>query len=594
MSSPLSLLRHWMQAQGIAAFYIPTSDPHNSEYIDRHWQTRAWLTGFTGSAGVAVVTQKRAALWTDSRYFIQASEQLKGSGFTLMRMGETDTPSIDQWLKEEDEALILYATDLTFSEKVPASHFATTPLDPFADIWPSRPALTMRPIEAHPLALAGESVANKLAHLRNDIENTYAPKSTYALVLNDLSQIAWLLNLRGSDIDYNPVFHAYFILLPEGGVLCCDAERLSEAAERQLTDCDIAVAAYDDLDAILETLAGETATWYLPQTMNACVGKILHNLDADTKGFSDTIGLRRSIKNEAEIAGLRRAMEQDGVALVRFRRWLDETIKAGTLNTLTEVDIDERLTAFRAESPRFRSRSFATIAGYGAHGAIVHYEAKPETAARLEPHGLLLLDSGAQYIDGTTDITRTIALGALTEEEQRVYTLVLKGHIGLSRLQFPCDMVGIQLDSVARQPIWEAGYDYGHGTGHGVGAYLCVHEGPQQIRKNRTASATAVPFERGMTITNEPGIYLQDKFGVRIENVLLVEEGAHTAFGHFLRFDTLTLCPIDTAPILVSLLTAEEKNWLNAYHAHVEATLTPLLSEEADRQWLHEACVPIV
>lgn len=590
MSSPLSLLRSWMQANDMAAFYVPTSDPHNSEYIAEHWQTRAWLTGFTGSAGTAVVTLHRAALWTDSRYFLQAEEQLRGSGFTLMRMGEEGTPTISEWLKEEDESLVLYANDLTLTTKPPHAPFATTALDPFSDIWLDRPALTMNPIEAHALELAGESVADKLAKMRKSHENCFLIDTTYALVFNDLSQIAWLLNLRGSDVAYNPVFHAYFILLPEGGVLCCDEERLSAEARQQLEESNVAVAAYDDIDLVLQALQEDTAQWYVLHTMNACVEQILRKLGAEVRHTFGPVEIARMTKNNAEIAGFRRVMAKDGVAMVRFRRWLDEQVANGAVGGLTEVDVDDRLTAFRAEQEGFRGRSFATIAGYGAHGAIVHYEAKPETAARLASEGLLLLDSGAQYIDGTTDITRTIALGALTEEEQQVYTLVLKGHIGLARLQFPKGLVGLQLDTAARQAIWAAGYDFGHGTGHGVGSYLCVHEGPHQIRKNGTLGTTEFPFEAGMTITNEPGIYISGRFGVRIENVLLVTEGAKTEFGDFLRFEDLTLCPIDTAPIVRAMLNAEEIAWLNAYHERVESTLSPLLQDEADRAWLHNAC----
>lgn len=595
-ASPLSLLRQWMRREGIAAFVVPTLDPHNSEYLDPHFATRAFLTGFDGSAGTAVVTLTRAALWTDSRYFLQAERQLAGSGFELMREGEADTPSVGEWMAAEDSSLVGWMTAATatpaFMESLAGNskvHFEATSADPFDEIWESRPPMTLRPIVGQPLEWAGERIGDKLQRLRSLLTAQFGTsESPTALVLNDLSEIAWLLNLRGEDIPYNPVFHAFFLLLDEGGVLCCGSERLDAAATASLEAADIAVAAYDDILPVIETLQADGMAWYVPTTINL---QIKQTLEAGSDRITYTespVPALRAIKNEAEIAGFRKAMERDGVAMVRFRRWLDEQHAAGTLGSLTEADIDTRLTAFRAEGENFRGLSFATIAGYAANGAIVHYEATPSTAASLAPRGLLLLDSGAQYGDGTTDITRTIALGETTEEERRVYTLVLKGHIGLSLLRFPDGTTGLQLDTAARQAMWAEGFDFGHGTGHGVGAFLCVHEGPQQIRKN-LRGCTMVPFRAGMTITNEPGIYVSGRFGVRIENTLLVTDGGTTPFGRFLRFEPLTLCPIDTEPIETSLLTPAETAWLNDYHALVRRRLLPLLSDAADRAWLENA-----
>lgn len=587
-------LRQWMRKNNVDAYVIPTNDPHNSEYTADYWKCREWISGFNGSAGTAVVTLNSAALWTDSRYFLQAEEQLAGTPFRLMRDGLKDTPDISQWLEKELEvgAMVgLTACVTTLSEFAMYSendHFNVDIFnDPFEEIWEDRPDRPVAPLTIVPLSVAGQSAKEKVktivARLAEDFQDSVA------YVVTDLSEIAWLLNLRGADITYNPLFESYVLICNDVCHLFVNQEKVTEEVKEYLEEQDIVLCDYDEFFRFVRDVClSEDYLCVTPSTTNMAVKVAVEYLYLCPSYIAD----ERSRKNADEIAGFRRSMEYDGVALVRFRRWLDEKVADGSIVEETEYTIGERLSAFRAENPDFIGLSFATIAGYAAHGAIVHYEAEPETASQLRNEGLLLLDSGAQYLCGTTDITRTIALGALTEEERKVYTLVLKGHIALSRARFPKGTMGIQLDFAARCPLWQEGYDFGHGTGHGVGSCLCVHEGPQQIRKDLRA-ATQVPFRAGMTITNEPGIYVEGKFGVRIENVLLTISGETTSFGSFLAFETLTLCPIDTVPLALEMLDATEREWLNAYHATVRERLLPLLSDDADRQWLTEATQPI-
>lgn len=587
-------LRQWMRKNNVDAYVIPTNDPHNSEYTADYWKCREWISGFNGSAGTAVVTLNSAALWTDSRYFLQAEEQLAGTPFRLMRDGLKDTPDISQWLEKELEvgAMVgLTACVTTLSEFTIYSendHFNVDIFnDPFEEIWEDRPDRPVAPLRIVPLSVAGQSAKEKVktivARLAEDFQDSVA------YVVTDLSEIAWLLNLRGADIAYNPLFESYVLICNDVCHLFVNQEKVTEEVKEYLEEQDIVLCDYDEFFRFVRDVClSEDYLCVTPSTTNMAVKVAVEYLYLCPSYIAD----ERSRKNADEIAGFRRSMEYDGVALVRFCRWLDEKVADGSIVEETEYTIGERLSAFRAENPDFIGLSFATIAGYAAHGAIVHYEAEPETASQLRNEGLLLLDSGAQYSCGTTDITRTIALGALTEEERKVYTLVLKGHIALSRARFPEGTMGIQLDFAARSAMWQEGYDFGHGTGHGVGSCLCVHEGPQQIRKDLRA-ATQVPFRAGMTITNEPGIYVEGKFGVRIENVLLTISGETTSFGSFLAFETLTLCPIDTAPLALEMLDATEREWLNAYHATVRERLLPLLSDDADRQWLTEATQPI-
>lgn len=585
-------LLKWMNEELIDAFIIPTIDPHNSEYTPDYWKAREWLTGFDGSAGTAVVLANgHGALWTDSRYFLQAEEQLKDTPFTLMRDGMPETPTVAQWIEQElpeggrvgcyGEIMTQELADELLSPLSSNCEQAVVNTDPFRLIWQNRPALPASTLEIMPDEVAGCSAADKLS-LIFKTEHAHCPEATYFL-LNDLSEIAWALNLRGNDVMYNPVFVSYLFIGEKRSILCTDPQRLTPEVNQHLASAGVSVVRYNGWKNIIED-ATEGEVFAFSKSMN--IGVVSHCMTQEVPfRFTEwDVPTLRAVKNAAEQAGFRTAMERDGVAMVSFLRWLDENVATGTL---TEVSIDEKLTALRAAQPGFRGLSFATIAGYGPHGAIVHYEATPETAATLRPEGLLLLDSGAQFDCGTTDITRTIALGPVTDEERRVYTIVLKGHIALSRCRFPEGSTGIQLDLAARYAMWQAGYDFGHGTGHGVGHRLCVHEGPQQIRKN-LRGCTMVPFHAGMTITDEPGIYVAGRFGVRIENTLLTVPAMTTDFGTFLTFEPLTLCPIDLRPVDFSLLDETERQWLNNYHATVRQRLMPLLTDDADKKWLEE------
>lgn len=590
-------LREWMKQREIAAFIIPSSDPHNSEYTAEHWKCREWISGFDGSAGLAVVTLNAAALWTDSRYFLQAEQQLNNTPFVLMREGLPETPAPQEWLEKEvgtgfvacNEEVFTKAAYDSFNNEACSYRFAES-CDPFAELWKDRPAIPSTPVYRQPERFTGESVAEKIEKIWSKLENMsdFTGETTCAdyFLVSDLSEIAWVLNLRASDVEYNPVFISYLLIGRNKSILFTDLSRVSEEIKSYLYAQNTEVAAYDGLIDFIGRLTDESATIGItPQTPQWICSTLADKLHIPHVYLHNPLPLLRSIKNEAEKEGFRQAMLQDGVALVRFHRWLDEKIENGTIADETEHSVAQRLKDFRAQNHDFIDSSFATIAGYGANGAIVHYESTAEYAARLQNYGLLLLDSGAQYLCGTTDITRTIPLGRLTEEEKKVYTLVLKGHIALSRARFPKGTTGLQLDTAARMAMWHEGYDFGHGTGHGVGSHLCVHEGPQQIRKD-LREATRIAFETGMTITNEPGIYVAGKFGVRIENVLLVGASETTDFGTFHRFETLTLCPIDIAPIHREMLEESERIWLNDYHKRVRERLLPLLNDETDRNWL--------
>lgn len=588
----VAALRRLMAARGWAAVVVPTGDPHGNEYPLDRWKLREWLTGFTGSAGTAVVTAADAALWTDSRYWLAAEEALRGTPFSLMREGAAGTPTPAGWLHGlhvGGEVAVPYElithADFLDLEKQFAPYLALSPL-PEADVdalWPDRPALPDSPFEVQPDELAGRTAAAKLERLRA-VGWTH-PLSQAPCLLCNGADIAWLLNLRGGDIPYNPVVTAWLLVDDQGGTLFADARKLTPAVAARLDALGIGVRPYEAWREVFAKRQGRSAVLNIDdattcQAVFAAAQE--HNAIQVVSHFG--IDRWRAVKNEAETEGFRRAMLRDGAALVRFRRRLDEAVARGA--RLTETDVDRLLTAERAREEGFRGLSFATIAAYGPHGAIVHYEATPDTDAELLPHGFLLLDSGAQYADGTTDVTRTIPLGPLTDEERRVYTLVLKGHIALSRCRFPEGTTGLQLDLAARYAMWQEGYDFGHGTGHGVGSHLCVHEGPHQIRKD-VRPCTLLPLEAGMTVTDEPGVYLAGRFGVRIENTLLVRRDE----GHegFLCFEPLTLCPFDLDPVDLDLLDAPERAWLNAYHDRVREALGPRLDDEADRRWLLHA-----
>lgn len=586
----LESLREVMRREHLSAFIFPSTDAHQSEYVADHWQGRTWISGFNGSAGTAVVTMKSAALWTDSRYFLAAEEQLKGTEFQLMKLKIEGTPTISEWLAQElqgenaevglDGMVNSYHETMGLIADLRKSGGITvrTNLDPLGLIWTDRPAIPANPVEIQPMEFAGESVASKISRIRTALRQRHAD----GMLISALDDIAWTLNLRGTDVHCVPVFVSYLLISSQQVSLYVDSAKINDEVKAYLTENGISLYPYNKVAEGLERyseynilLDGDETSYFLWKTVK-CQEIIAGN---------SPVPAMKAQKNDREIAGFRQAMLRDGVAMVKFLRWLKPAVEAGGQ---TEISIDRKLTSLRAEQHLFRDISFDTIAGYQAHGAIVHYEATSETDVALKPEGLILIDSGAQYQDGTTDITRTIALGPVTEEMKHVYTLVLKGHIQLELAKFPDGASGTQLDALARECMWREGYNYLHGTGHGVGAYLSVHEGPHQIRMEWKPT----PLRAGMTVTDEPGLYLSGKFGVRIENTLLIKDYQTTEFGKFLQMESLTLCPIDLTPVDFSMLQPEEIEWLDTYHRDVFEKLSPYLEGE-DLEWLREATRPV-
>ena len=583
----LALLRQELQRERLSAYIFPTADPHQSEYTADHWKGREWISGFNGSAGTAVVTLTSAALWTDSRYFIAAAEQLEGTEFQLMKLKVDGTPTIAEWLGKE----LTDATDKSVGIDGMTASIATveeligdlrqqgglmlqTNFDVLARIWNNRPSIPLNPIEIQPLALTGEDAQSKLTRIRKALREQHAD----GMLMAQLDDIAWTLNLRGSDVHCNPVFVSYLLIASQRVTLYINKEKVTADVQRYLADNGIEVAPYEDVAKGLRDYF-EYNILLDPDEVNYTLMKAVKR---EVVRGTSPVPLMKAVKTEAEQEGFRKAMVRDGVAMVRFLKWLEENPRQ------TEMSVADKLETLRSEQPLYKGLSFDTIAGYEAHGAIVHYEATAETDVPLEQKGFLLLDSGAQYQDGTTDITRTIAMGPLTDEQKKVYTLVLKGHIDLQMLRFPDGATGTQLDAIARQPLWQHGLNFLHGTGHGVGSYLNVHEGPHQIRMEWKPTK----LRACMTVTNEPGIYLEGRFGVRIENTLLVVPAGETECGKFLGFETLTLCPIDVKPIIVEMLTADERQWLNDYHAMVFNRLKNSLNGE-EKAWLAVATAPI-
>lgn len=580
-----------MKREHLSAFIFPSTDAHQSEYVADHWRGREWISGFNGSAGTAVVTMKSAALWTDSRYFLAAEEQLEDTEYQLMRLKMEGTPTIAEWLGKELQDVqspevgldgmvnsYNYVKDLSCSLRKLGGITLRTNLDPLEQIWENRPSLPANPVEIQPLEYAGETLASKVVRIRKSLRELHAD----GMLVSALDDIAWTLNLRGTDVHCNPVFVSYLLIESDKVSLFVDDNKLSPEVKQYLQDNQVSLYNYNKVEKCLESyseynilLDGDETSYYLWKTVKC----------QEIVAAASPIPAMKAVKNEAEIEGYRNAMLKDGVAMVKFLKWLKPAVEAGGQ---TEISIDEKLTSLRAEQKLFRDISFDTIAGYAQHGAIVHYEATPETDVVLKPEGLILIDSGAQYQDGTTDITRTIALGAVSEEMKHIYTLVLKAHIQLELVKFPDGASGTQLDAVGRECMWREGYNFLHGTGHGVGSYLCVHEGPHQIRMEWMPT----PLRAGMTLTDEPGLYLAGKFGVRIENTVLISDYMSTEFGKFLQIEPLTLCPIDTTPIDVDMLLPEEIDWLNAYHHSVYEKLSPFLDEE-EKIWLENATKPI-
>ena len=583
----LECLREVMKREHLAAFIFPSTDAHQSEYVADHWMGRAWISGFNGSAGTAVVTMHSAALWTDSRYFLAAEEQLQGTEFQLMKLKIPGTPSIAEWLGKElmdvdspevglDGWVNSYSSTCGLIADLRKAGGITvrTNFDPLEEIWKDRPFIPLKPVEIQPMEYAGEDISSKIVRIRKALRAQHAD----GMLVSALDDIAWTLNLRGTDVHCVPVFVSYLLIASDKVSLFVDETKISSEVRAYLESNGVSIYKYNKVEEGLKAyseynilLDGNETSYYLWKAVRC----------QEIVQASSPIPAMKAVKNEAEIAGYRSAMLKDGVAMVKFLKWLLPAVEAGGE---TEISIDKKLTALRAEQKLFRDISFDTIAGYQAHGAIVHYEATPETDIPLKPEGLLLLDSGAQYQDGTTDITRTIALGPITEEMKHIYTLVLKAHIQLELAKFPDGASGTQLDALGRECMWREGLNFLHGTGHGVGSYLSVHEGPHQIRMEYMPT----PLRAGMTLTDEPGLYLAGKFGVRIENTVLLSEYMETEFGKFLQIEPLTLCPIDTAPVDMTMLLPEELAWLNDYHAKVYAELAPYLDEE-EKKWLENA-----
>ena len=587
----ITALRGFMSQNGIAAFIVPSTDPHSGEYVPAHWESRKWLSGFSGSAGTVVVTKDNAGLWTDSRYFIQAEEQLEGTGIQLFKDRLPETPSVSEWLgsvlnegekvgidgwvNSMQEAaglrkeLQTYGLELTLVE------------DPFQYIWNDRPSLPQTPVFIHGLEYAGVSCSEKISKIKEAIKSNGAT----SIILSSLDEIAWTLNLRGDDVHCNPLFISYLILSDMKNTLYILEEKITEEVRSYLKEQGVEIEDYKSFSKNLKAFSGkdEELLQISPQANEALYA--LASQHTNVTIAPSPVALMKAHKNPIEIAGFRKAMERDGVAMVKFLRWLKDAVKTGEES---ELSVDEKLYELRAEQANFKGISFDTIAGYKEHAAIVHYEATPETSIPLKPEGMLLLDSGAQYLDGTTDITRTIVLGPLTEEEKKDYTLVLKGHLQLQNAQFPAGTCGTQLDVLARIAMWKAGINYLHGTGHGVGQFLSVHEGPHQVRMNHMPTL----LEPGMTLTDEPGIYKAGRHGIRIENTLVIVPAQESEFGAFYKFEPLTLCPIDKEAILVDMLNDEELNWFNEYHQMVYNRLKPFLNEQ-EQTWLEEATSPL-
>lgn len=580
----IELFRSYMSENGLNAFVVVSSDPHSSEYVADRWKCREWLSGFDGSAGTVVVTADKALLWTDSRYWLAADKALAGTGIELMKDGLSETPSITEWLSCNLKSGDVVGVDATVCSVVEVNAWST-PLascgitvepanDPFDVLWNGRPAVPLSMAQVMPVEIAGESAASKIARLRDALKK----EGVDGMVVTMLDEIAWITNLRGSDVEYNPVLVSYMLVTDDSAVLFIEECKLTADVKSYLLSQGISVAPYGEIWNALKEY--DKATLLLqPNRCNAAVGNIVGKKAV----FHDSpIALMKAVKNDVEIAGFERAMLSEGVAMVKLLNWLKPAVEKGGV---TELDVDAKLTELRGADDAFRGLSFATIAAYGANGAIVHYEPTPAENAMLEAKGFLLLDCGGQYLYGTTDVTRTIALGTLTDEEKADYTRVLRGHISLAMAKFPKGTCGTQLDVLARQWLWQAGENYLHGTGHGVGHFLNVHEGPHQIRMNNIPTHL-VP---GMTVTNEPGLYKAGRHGIRIENTMVVKLYCEGEFGAFYELYPLTLCPIDKTPVVPELLGDDAKEYLNAYHAMVYDKLSPYL-EGDDLQFLKEAC----
>ena len=588
ISERIHALRMWFKPN-IQAFIIPSTDPHLSEYVAPHWKSREWISGFTGSAGTVVITEKKAGLWTDSRYFLQAAEQLQGSGIDLYKEMLPETPSITKFLSDElqpgesvgiDGKMFSVEQVESMQAELSAKNIQIVFCpDPMDELWENRPPMPESPAFVYDIKYAGKSCSEKIAAIRTELKK----KSAESVMLSALDEIAWTLNLRGNDVHCNPVVVSYLLITEKKAVLFIAPEKVTEEVRNYLEEQQIEIQNYSDTEIYLSDL-NSSSILMNPAKTNYSVFSSVNPQCRIIRGEAP-VALLKAIRNEQEIKGIHAAMQRDGVALVKFLRWLESAVPSGTE---TELSIDRKLHAFRATQDLYVGESFDTIAGYKEHGAIVHYSATEESNTTLHPKGFLLLDSGAQYLDGTTDITRTIALGELTTEEKTDYTLVLKGHIALAMAVFPSGTRGAQLDVLARMPLWSHKMNFLHGTGHGVGHFLSVHEGPQSIRMNENP----IVLQPGMVTSNEPGVYKGGSHGIRTENLTLVCSAGEGLFGEYLKFETITLCPICKKGIIKELLTADEVDWLNNYHQQVYEKLSPKLNEE-EKAWLKEATAAI-
>lgn len=578
-------LRMTFRPNNIKAFIIPSTDPHLSEYVAPYWMSREWISGFTGSAGTAVILMDKAGLWTDSRYFLQAEKELEGSGITLYKEMLPETPSITKFLCQnlkpgesvsiDGKMFSVQQVEQMKEDLAPYQLQVNLFGDPLKNIWKDRPSMPDAPAFIYDVKYAGKSCGEKVAAIRTELKE----KGIFALFLSSLDEIAWTLNLRGSDVHCNPVIVSYLLVTQDEVVYFISPEKITQEVNKYLQEQQVSLRKYDVAESFLNSFTGENIL-IDPKKTNYAIYSAINPACKVVRGESP-VTLLKAIRNEQEIAGIHHAMQRDGVALVKFLKWLEASVLSGKE---TELSVDRKLHEFRAAQPLYMGESFDTIAGYKEHGAIVHYSATKESDVTLQSKGFLLLDSGAQYLDGTTDITRTIALGELTEEEKTDYTLILKGHIALAMAKFPAGTRGAQLDVLARMPIWSHGMNFLHGTGHGVGHFLSVHEGPQSIRMNENP----IVLQPGMVTSNEPGVYKAGSHGIRTENLTLVCKDKEGMFGEYFKFETITLCPICKKGIIKEMLTAEEVKWFNDYHQTVYKKLSPSLNEE-EKKWLLEA-----
>lgn len=576
----LAALRKWMKQNEVAACIIADADPHGSEYVEDHYKARSYFSGFDGSAGLLAVSLKSAGLWTDSRYYIQAEIQLKDTGITLYKEGLPGTTTIADWLRAEAGEEPVAGDEESFAHKFWDDltwNLDMNDLPSFLDLWTDRPPKVMSKVFVHEEKYSGRSAGEKLAAVRKEM----ASADVEMLLATNLDDIAWLMNIRASNPSHDPVARAFAIIQKDACTLFIDEERLSPEAAAYLKAQGVKTAPYDDFYDRVDSLTWQVESIAIDENrINEMAFENIFAMSGRLDAPNMISGLR-AVKNETEIEGYHRAMERDGVVWTKFLRWFYEMKDRG--ESFTELDVAAKLRELKGMQPLFVDESFDTIAGYAEHGAIGHYTANAESNAEIAGRSLLVIDSGTHYLDGTTDITRTLACGELTEEEMTDYTLVLKGHIALARAVFPRGTKGSQLDVLARQFLWQNLRNYGHGTGHGVGHLLNVHEGYAWLRPRENGAG----YEPGLTMTDEPGIYREGKHGVRIENTVLVTELAESEFGSFLQFETLTLCPIDLAPVKAELLTVNEKQWIRSYHEMTLRRISPLLDED-DARWLEQ------